>query len=89
VSGLIRCAACGRLHKIAALIPHPDRPHVRLCPVKWRGLRITRAEREAANRIIRIAFADPATANGQCGFPDDGPIAWPTDADAADEWWTS
>ena len=47
---------------LSALIPHPDRPHVLLCPVRWRGLRITPAEREHANRLLQSAFADKPAA---------------------------
>jgi hypothetical protein len=85
----LRCSACGRLHLTATLIRHPDRPHILLCPVRWRGMRLPRWERDEANRLLQSAFGDESAPGHE--FPASDAITWPADpadaADAADEWW--
>ncbi len=81
---LTRCAACGRLHFITALITHPDRPHVLLCPVEWRGMRLPRWERDEGNRLLQSAFGDESAPGHE--FPASDEISWLPDA--PDEWWT-
>jgi len=91
---LIRCAACGRLHLAADLIADPDRPPRKLCPVRWRGLRITPHERAEGNRLLQSAFSDVAAPGHE--FPATDDMTGPADAgdagdaaDAADDWWSS
>jgi hypothetical protein len=56
-SRLTPCLACGRRHLISSLVPHPDRPHILLCPVRTRGvMRLAPFERAEADRLLRSAF---------------------------------
>jgi hypothetical protein len=70
-----------------SMVPDPDRPPRLLCPVQWRGLRITPAERAEGSRLLQLAFSDVA-APGHA-FPATDDMTWPADAgDAADDWWS-
>jgi hypothetical protein len=57
---LINCRDCGRNHLRESMVPDPDGPPRRLCPVVYRGFRLTPHDRATFEQLMWAAFATDA-----------------------------